>query len=326
MEALEYGLLAANWFISIRHLSSLMSGRPPSYMQVVAVALEVFDQYDTAITLRQLYYRLVSRLMIPNTMNSYKRLSRIMVKAREQGDVPVNCLEDRSRRVLGRGDYGFESAEEYLKQKLNGLQDSWKSFTMPMWEDQPVYILISLEKDALSRLVSRVGNRYSIRTFPTRGYPSYSYVQTMANYMQTRLSGKQTIVLYFGDFDPSGVDIERDLEERLGRYGATDFKVKRIALTVDQIKEYKLPPMPVKRSDARAEGFLEEYGDESVELDALDPNILQKTVEKAVLENIDVKKWNSRIKKINELQSWIKTKLEDIEKLIDDEIVALEDS
>jgi hypothetical protein len=300
--------------------------RSPSYEQLVEAALEVFEQYDTAITLRQLYYRLVARLLIPNTINSYKRLSRILVKAREQGDVPSNCLEDRSRRILGRGDTGYDSAEDYLKQKLSGLQDSWKGFTMTMWDNQPVYLLISLEKDALSRLVSRVGNRYSIRTFPTRGYPSYSYVQTMANYMQTRLGGKPTIVLYFGDFDPSGVDIERDLEDRLGRYGATEFKVKRIALTADQIKQHSLPPMPVKRSDARAESFMAEHGDKSVELDALDPNLLQDTVEHAIRENISVRKWNARVRKIEELQGWIKTKLEDIEKVIDDEIEALEDA
>ncbi len=303
----------------------MMSGRPPSYEKIVAEALEVFDQYDTAITLRQLYYRLVARLLIPNTINSYKRLSRIMVKAREQEDVPVNCLEDRSRRVLGRGDTGYDSAEEYLKLKLSSLQDSWKGFTMPMWEDQPVYLLISLEKDALSRLVSRVANLYSVRTFPTRGYPSFSYVQLMANYMQTRLTEKPTILLYFGDFDPSGVDIERDLEDRLSRYGAKDFKVKRIALTADQIRDYQLPPMPVKRSDARSEGFMATHGDMAVELDALDPNLLQEMVKRSILDNIDSGKWNARVRKIELLQNWIKDKLEDIEKVIDDEIEALED-
>jgi hypothetical protein len=297
-----------------------MRGSSPSYDEIVVVAQEVFDQYDTAITLRQLYYRLVARLLIPNTINSYKRLSRIMVKAREQGDVPINCLEDRSRRILGRGDIGYESAEDYLKQKLKSLQDSWKSFTMPMWENQPEFLLISLEKDALSRLVSRIGNRYSVRTFPTRGYPSFSYVQSMASYMKTRLYGKPTTVLYFGDFDPSGIDIERDLTERLSRYGASDFIVKRIALTVDQIKQYNLPPMPVKRSDARAEGFLAEYGDKSVELDALDPNLLQRTVEQSIRGRINVRKWNARVRKIEELQNWIKEKLVDIEDVIDNEI------
>jgi len=297
----------------------------PGYDEVVQAAREVFDQYDTAITLRQLYYRLVARLLIPNTINSYKRLSRIMVKARERGDVPSNCLEDRSRRVLGRGDTGYRSAEDYLRQKLSNLQDIWKGFTMPMWEDQPVYVMISLEKDALSRLVSRVANKYSVRTFPTRGYPSYSYVQIMANYIQNRLGGKPTIVLYFGDFDPSGVDIERDLEDRLGRYGAMGFKVKRIALTLEQIRKYHLPPMPVKRSDARAEGFLAEYGDRAVELDAMDPNVLQETVERAILDNIDLALWNARLEKIAELQKWIKDRLTNIEKIIDDEVKMLQD-
>jgi len=108
-----------------------MAGRRRGYDEIIAVSRDVFKQYDTAITLRQLYYRLVSRHIIRNTVNSYKRLSRIMVKAREQGDVPVNCLEDRSRRVLGRGDTGYQSAEEYLKAKISSLQDSWKGFSCP---------------------------------------------------------------------------------------------------------------------------------------------------------------------------------------------------
>jgi len=297
-----------------------MDGSPASYDEIVDAALDIFQQYDTAITLRQLYYRLVSRLLIPNTINSYKRLSRIMVKAREDGDVPLNCIEDRSRRVLGRGDMGYNSAEEYLKKKITTLQDSWKSFTMPMWEEQPKNVMISLEKDALSRLVSREGNRFSVRTFPTRGYPSFSFVQEMSRYITNQLGGKPTVVLYFGDFDPSGVDIERDLSERLEKYGAKDFTVQRIALTADQIKRYSLPRMPVKRSDARADSFLEEHGDRAVELDALDPNLLQTTVRKAIVKNINMRKWNARTRKTEELQRWIRDKLDDIEKALDAEI------
>ncbi len=297
-----------------------MDGSPTSYDEIVDAALDIFQQYDTAITLRQLYYRLVSRLLIPNTINSYKRLSRIMVKAREDGDVPINCLEDRSRRILGKGDVGYESAEEYLKKKISSLQDSWKSFTMPMWDEQPRNVMICLEKDALSRIVSRVANRFSVRTFPTRGYPSFSFVQEMSRYITNQLGGKPTVVLYFGDFDPSGVDIERDLSERLEKYGAKDFRVQRIALTADQIMKYRLPPMPVKMSDARADSFLEEHGDRAVELDALDPNLLQATVRKAVVKNINMRKWNARVRKTEELQRWIRDKLDDIEKALDSEI------
>lgn len=294
-----------------------MSTKSASYDEIITASLKVFLQYDTSITLRQLYYRLVSQLLIPNNINSYKRLSRILVKAREQGDVPINCLEDRSRRILGRGDTGYDSAEEYLRSRISSLSDSWKGFTMPMWDNQPKGILISLEKDALSRLVSRIANTYSVRTFPTRGYPSFSYVQRMAQYIMTRMTDKETIVLYYGDFDPSGMDIERDLTDRLGKYGAKNFTVQRIALTAEQIKQYNLPPMPVKRSDARAENFMEEHGDSAIELDALDPNTFQNIVRESIVSHIKIRRWNAKIRKIEELKIWIKEKLEDIEKVID---------
>ena len=288
----------------------------PSYEEVVEAALEVFKQYDTALTLRQLYYRLVSRHLFPNTINSYKRLSRLMVKARETRDVPVNCLEDRSRRILGRGDAGFVSAEEFLKKRIASLRESYKEFRLPMWVDQPNYILVSLEKDALSRLVSDIANQYSVRTFPTRGYPSFTYVQRMASYMRNRLSGKPTVVLYFGDFDPSGVDIERDLSERLGKYNAGDFTVVRVALTDEQITKYDLPPMPVKTSDARSEAFLEAYGNKSVELDALDPNTLKFMVAQSISSHINLDAWKKKEAEIEKLKLWIKQKLENMENLV----------
>ncbi|UCH56665.1 MAG: hypothetical protein JSV18_04715 [Candidatus Bathyarchaeota archaeon] len=287
----------------------------PSYEEVVRAALEVFEQYDTALTLRQLYYRLVSRHLFANTINSYKRLSRIMVKAREEGDAPLNCLEDRSRRILGRGDTGYTSAQEFLKKRIASLRESYKDFRMPMWDDQPYHLLISLEKDALSRLVSDEANKYYIRTFPTRGYPSFSYVRRMASYIKNRLRGRPTVVLYFGDFDPSGVDIERDLSERLQKYGAGEFKVRRIALTRDQIVQYSLPPMPVKKSDARAPSFVANYGEETVELDALDPNMLKLLVHTSIMEHINRMAWQKKENEIERLQVWIKKRLVDIEGL-----------
>ncbi len=293
-----------------------MARKLPSYEQIVEEALEIFKQYDSALTLRQLYYRLVSKRLIANTINSYKRLSRIMVKAREQRDVPVNCLEDRSRRILGRGDTGYASAEEFLRRRITGLKESYKEFTMLMWDDQPKYVIVSLEKDALSRLMSDIANQYSVRTFPTRGYPSFTYVNRMATYIRKRLKGKPTVVLYFGDFDPSGIDIERDLAERLRKYDAGDFKVIRIALTKDQIQQYDLPPMPVKRSDARSEGFLESYGDLSVELDALDPNTLKLMVAQSIAANIDLDLWSKKEERIESLKVWIKGKLDNMENLV----------
>ena len=293
-----------------------MGRSTPSYEEVVEAALDVFKQYDTALTLRQLYYRLVSRHLFPNTINSYKRLSRLMVRAREEGAVPVNCLEDRSRRILGRGDTNYASAQDFLRRRLASLRESYKEFKLPMWDVQPNYILVSLEKDALSRLVSDIANQYNVRTFPTRGYPSFTYVQRMAGYIRNRLKGKPTVVLYFGDFDPSGVDIERDLSDRLGKYKAGEFIVHRVALTRDQIVKYSLPPMPVKRSDARANDFMASYGDESVELDALDPNTLKLMVAQSIASYIDLGAWRKKEEEIDSLQDWIRDKLANMEDLI----------
>jgi hypothetical protein len=293
-----------------------MGRRLPSYEEIVRASLDVLKQYDTAITLRQLYYRLVSRHLFDNTENSYKRLSRMMVKARESRDVPPNCLEDRSRRILGRGDSGYSSAQDFLKQRLASLQDSWRGFTMPKWEDQPNYVLVSLEKDALSRLVSDVANQYAVRTFPTRGYPSFTYVQRMASYMRNRMKDKLTIVLYFGDFDPSGVDIERDLTERLRKYDSGEFRVRRVALTREQIVRYSLPPMPVKRSDVRTPSFVASYGNEAVELDALDPNTLKLLVAQSIAGCIDLDAWRKREEEIDSLRLWIRKKLENMENLL----------
>ena len=288
----------------------------PTYEEVVEAALDVFKQYDTALTLRQLYYRLVSRHLLPNTINSYKRLSRLMVRAREEGAVPVNCLEDRSRRILGRGDTSNASAQDFLRRRLASLRESYKEFKLPMWDVQSNYIVVSLEKDALSRLVSDIANQYAVRTFPTRGYPSFTYVQRMAGYIRNRLKGKPTVVLYFGDFDPSGIDIERDLSARLGKYNAGDFIVYRVALTRDQIVKYSLPPMPVKRSDARADHFLASYGNESVELDALDPRTLKLMVAQSIASYIDLDAWRKKEEEIDDLRVWIKDRLENMETLV----------
>jgi len=124
------------------------------------------------------------------------------------------------------------------------------------------------------------------------------------------------VVLYFGDFDPSGIDIERDLSARLGRYKAGEFIVHRVALTKDQIVKYSLPPMPVKRSDARANNFVASYGDVSVELDAIDPNTLKLMVAQSIASYIDINEWKKKEEEIENLRLWIKDTLANMETLI----------
>jgi hypothetical protein len=281
------------------------------YDDIVKEVNAILAQYDMPLTLRQLFYRLVAKLIIPNTITSYKTLSKWMVKAREQGDVDDSRIEDRSRQVLGTGDWGYTDFDVFLDDRVKRLQESWQYWTRPMWETQPCQVLIALEKDALSRLFTDVADRFHVNVFPTRGYGSYTYVMDMAQRIASE--GKPAIVLYFGDYDPSGRDIERDLTERLKRYGAEVFKVVRIALTKDQISEFNLPPRPEDAAtieklgrDPRRFRYGLEY---ACELDALEPPTLQDMIRRSIEEQIDDKEWNARYEQIKKEQEKLKEKL-----------------
>jgi hypothetical protein len=281
------------------------------YERLVSEVNAVLREYNVALTLRQLFYQLVSKHVFANTESNYKRLSRVLVKAREKEDVGASRIEDRSRQVLGQGDWGYESPESFLSTVERGLRESWKRFSLTLWEDQHYQVLVALEKDALSRLVSAVAGDFRVKTFPTRGYGSYTYVSEI---VQECDGDKPTIIVYLGDYDPSGLDIQRDLESRLERYGAEDFKIERVALTLEQIQRYQLPPIPAKTSDPRLARFMADTGgSDVVELDALPPNILQDVLRNAIQHYIDMEKWNTRVKRIRKEKEKLRQKLETLE-------------
>jgi hypothetical protein len=264
------------------------------YKTIVAESLKVFGQYGTAITLRQLFYRLVSKHILTNTISSYKNLSRLLVKAREDGDVSEYCLEDRTRTTVG-ADSGFETADDYVEAHVRYFKDSWENFTMPMWANQSERVEVWVEKDALSRLCERSAEPFNVTVCPSRGYSSYSYVKKAVDRIGSNYEGKDVTILYFGDYDPSGVDIERDLTARLHRYGAREVHVERIGLTLAQIQEHNLPPFPAKTTDPRLAKFIADTGgSDAVELDALEPDVLQALIKKAIQEHIDQGLWDDR--------------------------------
>jgi hypothetical protein len=280
------------------------------YQTIVNEVNQILQQYTIPLTLRQIFYRLVSKLVIPNTVASYKTLSKILVKARERGDVDDTRIEDRSRQILGIGDWGYNDFNSFLEEQIERLKESWQYWTRPLWQNQPQNIMIALEKDALSRLFTDVADSFHVHVYPTRGYGSYTYIKQMAQKMNGE---KPTIVLYFGDYDPSGQDIQRDLEERLTTYGAKNFKVIRIALTKEQITQYNLPPRPEDAEtiakllrDPRTKTYGMEY---ACELDALEPTTLQHIIRTAILNQIDLEKWNQTIQQIKEEQQKLKEKL-----------------
>jgi hypothetical protein len=282
------------------------------YEILVRAVNEVMDQYTEPLTLRQIYYRLVARQVIPNTINEYKGLSRHLVKARETGAVDYRKIEDRLRTTIG-GDSGFDSLEEYLEWRLDQLFNSHKYLDLAMWENQETFIEVWLEKDALSRTVSSVGNRFNIRTCPSRGYASFSYIAKAVERLK-EVEHESIVIIYLGDHDPSGLDIPRDIYSRLVRYGVPGDKLQidRIALTVEQIEEHRLPPAPGKTTDSRYQSFVDSTGsDDVVELDALEPPILQGILREAIEGYIDADLWNERVSEIADEKERLKEMLKD---------------
>jgi len=252
---------------------------------------DILHSYSYRPTLRQVFYRLVAAQLIPNTEVSYKSLSRVTVMAREQGIIDPLAFEDRVRHYEG-GDDGWENPQDFVHAALASLKDSWKGYTRPLWSSQQRQVIIWLEKDALLRPVSEIASRYRVRTYAARGYSSFSAVYEAAQ----EINGtKPKVVLMLTDFDPSGEDMVRDLEERLSRYGAEGFEVRKIGLTFDQVRSLGLPPMPAKKSDPRYQTFAISYGNEAVELDALPPNELERIIVEAIEDLIDATAWNAEI-------------------------------
>lgn len=255
-------------------------------LQTVQQVNDILAAYEGPMTLRQVYYQLVAVYGEPNTEQRYKRLSQILTKARVNGFVDGSRIIDRTRQV--KPVYGYANLQTYLKVMR-------EAYARRVAELQPDYIEVCVEKDALAGVLEDVCKEFGVPLCVCRGYPSYSAVRDMAGRIydwlgeQEKGSKKwgQFHLLYLGDHDPSGEDIPRSIGANLKEWFECTPHIELVALTPEQVEQYELPPAPAKRTDARAEAFVERYGDVSVELDALRPDILQDLVREAIRENWD---------------------------------------
>ena len=265
------------------------------YNEIVPKVNAILGQYQYPLTLRQVYYRLVAAEVIGNTRSNYTSLSSILVKAREREEVDYRRIEDRVRNTIEDG-YALADPGELCKLLSNILDYAATSYKRDPWLDQDNHLEVWLEKDALSTVISRVATDiYHIPVAVNRGYGSFSFIKEGSKRL-SQFIDKSIHILYFGDFDPSGEDMVRDLQRRLKLYGAPTATVHKIALTPGQVKKWRLPPAPVKTSDRRAAKFIKAHGDISaVELDALDPEDLQGIVKDAIEAYIEHSRWQEAI-------------------------------
>lgn len=236
--------------------------------EIVRQAAQIVGSYDTGVTLRQLFYRLVAVGTLPNTQSAYKCLSARTAEARRNGTFPD--LIDRGRSIHRDGTFaGPEQAREWLS----------AIYRRDRTEGQEFSLYLGVEKAGMVIQLQSWFGALGIPILALGGYSSQSYVDEVARDVDASRNG--VVLLYAGDFDPSGEDIDRDF---LARSQCFD-KVVRVALSADQVVAYDLPPQPGKASDSRARGFIERHGTlVQVELDALPPETLHDLYADALAE------------------------------------------
>ena len=241
-----------------------------------------YQRQGYSLTLRQLYYQLVSRDLIPNKQNEYSKLSALVTDARRSGLIDWDAIEDRTRYL-----------REYSA--LSGINEAIRQaayqYSIDLWEGQSCYVEVWVEKDALIDIVEKACNKYRVPFFSCRGFTSDSEIYKAGQRMrQIYVDGKDIILLHLGDHDPSGCEMSKDIQRRVELFGGLSDKIdfQRIALNMDQIEEFNPPPNPAKETDTRASAYIEKYGPISWELDALDPATLTRLIQTTIEKYLDL--------------------------------------
>lgn len=248
-------------------------------LRTIELVNEVIDEYQSMgydLTLRQLYYQLVAKDYIENSDKSYKRVGELINNARLAGLIDWHAITDRTRNMRSRSHW--DSPGQIIRSAIN-------QYFIDLREDQPYYIEVWVEKEALVEVVGKACHDLDVPYFACRGYVSQSEMWAAAQRLKSMERYREgSVILHLGDHDPSGVDMTRDIQDRLAMFGA-ETEVKRIALTYDQIQHYGPPPNPAKITDSRCKAYIEKYGSESWELDALKPTVIHDLITEHV-ENL----------------------------------------
>lgn len=239
-------------------------------IQQASAIIEEYRADGLDLTLRQLYYQFVARGILANKQSNYKRLGTIMSDARMAGLIDWNTIVDRTRNVYGTRTWSDPGSF---------IHSMRYQFAIDWWEGQDNYVEVWVEKEALASVIGRAASQMRVDYFPCRGYVSQSAQWRAARRLvDAHRSGRNPVIIHLGDHDPSGIDMTRDIYDRLATFCQHDAgfqpEVRRIALTMDQVEAHTPPPNPAKLTDTRAADYVAKYGHESWELDALDPHTL----------------------------------------------------
>ena len=263
-------------------------------LATIEKANEIIEEYQAQgfdLTLRQLYYQFVARGYIANKDTEYKKLGDVIADGRLAGLIDWEAITDRTRNL--RKNSHWDSPADIISSAA-------ESFALDKWADQPYRIEVWIEKDALVGILESACEPLDVPYFSCRGYTSISEVWAAAMRLKNwKRKGQTPLILHLGDHDPSGIDMSRDIVDRLAIFGLS-IKFKRLALNMDQVQQYNPPPNPAKVTDSRFNDYQALHGDESWELDALDPAVLVTLITQNITAHRNNKLWNAKVDQEND--------------------------
>ena len=256
---------------------------------LVDMANNIIEEYAAegyTMTLRQLYYQFVARAAIENTEKSYNNLGKVITKARLAGMLSWEAIEDRNRE---------HHMPWYQENERVPIRNLPYYIQYDRWERQPNYIEVWVEKEALGNVVERACDKLLIPHMACKGYLSASEAWRAGRRFKEQVElGKSCILIHLGDHDPSGIDMTRDNDDRMALFSGYPYgvEVDRIALNINQVRQYNPPPNPTKLKDSRAQDYIKKYGKTSWELDALEPKVIEELIRDAIEFHIDWELWD----------------------------------
>lgn len=258
-------------------------------IEKVNQVVEKFEADGYVLTVRQIYYQFVKNAWIANKSQSYDILQSVISDGRVGGMISWTAIEDRERNLMGL---------PIVLSPAEALKKTKTEYCLDLWEGQSFRPEVWVEKKALEGVIGRICNKLRVDFFACKGYNSQSEQwragQRFANYIRR---GQRPIIFHLGDHDPSGIDMTRDNQERLSLFAGIPIIVQRIALNMNQIEELKPPPNPAKLTDSRAQDYIAKFGDESWELDALEPQYISNLIEDCLLKIREEDKYDAMLKK-----------------------------
>jgi hypothetical protein len=239
-----------------------------------------------ALSLRQLFYQMVSRALLENSFKEYKRLGAIVRDGRNGGLIDWDAIEDRARVVNTHS--SWDNPADIIESAANSYQTDW-------WQNQLYRPEVWIEKNALIGVIEGVCTELRVPFFATIGNNSqtlqYQAGKRFAEYFD---QGLIPVVLHLADHDPNGIDMTRDVRDRLALYARQPVEVRRVALNLDQVRQHNPPPNFAKEADTRFDGYVKTFGtQECWELDALSPTVIADLIRTQIEALIDWPEWEA---------------------------------